>query len=122
RSSSAACPVERSGTWVLDTMPIHSSSRARRRQYGAVPTATRRAAYRSCMRRARGDTHVSVKDESYDWRTLALGIASLLTQMPEQTHQEDMLNVVARQLKAPVATLRAHAARLESQVDGQHQG
>ena len=73
------------------------------------------------MRRARGDTHVSVKDESCDWRTLALGIASLLTQMPEQTHQEDMLNVVARQLKAPVATLRAHAERLQSQVDGQHE-
>jgi hypothetical protein len=47
------------------------------------------------MRHARGDPHVSVKDESCNWRTLALGIASLLTQMPEQTHQEDMLNVAA---------------------------
>lgn len=73
------------------------------------------------MRRARSDRHVSVKDESCDWRALALGIASLLTQVPEQTHQADMLNVVARQLKAPVATLRAHAERLQSQVDGQHQ-
>src|ERR1700738_4014950 len=80
--------------------------------------ATRRAAYRSCMRRARGDPYVSIKDESCDWRTLALGIASLLTQMPEQTPQEDMLNVVARQLKAPVATLRAHAGRLPAQVVG----
>ena len=52
--------------------------------------------------------------ESRNWRTLALSIAALLAQMPE--HDEGMLNVVARQLKAPVATLRAHAARLEEQA------
>ena len=59
------------------------------------------------------------EDEACDWRTFALGIAALLARMPEQVHQEDMLNVVARQLKAPVATLRAHAERLQMQVDGQ---
>ena len=66
--------------------------------------------------------------ESRNWRTLALGMAALLAQMPEHEDplrapggslrepQEGMLNVVARQLKAPVATLRAHAARLEEQA------
>jgi signal transduction histidine kinase len=66
--------------------------------------------------------------ESRNWRALALGMAALLAQMPEHEDplrvpggslrepQEGMLNVVARQLKAPVATLRAHAARLEEQA------
>jgi signal transduction histidine kinase len=57
------------------------------------------------------------QDESQNWRTLALGIAALLAQMPEQ--QEGVVSVVARQLKTPVATLRAHAARLEEQAAGQ---
>jgi signal transduction histidine kinase len=62
-----------------------------------------------------------IQDESYDWRTLTLGIASLLAQMPEQSQQEGLLHVVARQLKVPVAALRAHAERLQLQVDDQLQ-
>jgi signal transduction histidine kinase len=54
------------------------------------------------------------RDDACDWRTLTLGIAALLAQMTEQ--QEDVLTKVARQLKAPVATLRAQAARLEDQA------
>jgi K+-sensing histidine kinase KdpD len=61
------------------------------------------------------------EQESHNWRTLALSIAALLAQMPEQQdgvpeQQDGVLNVVARQLKAPVANLRAHAARLEEQA------
>jgi K+-sensing histidine kinase KdpD len=61
------------------------------------------------------------EEESRNWRTLALGIAALLAQMPAQQdgvpeQQDGVLNVVARQLKAPVANLRAHAARLEEQA------
>jgi K+-sensing histidine kinase KdpD len=51
------------------------------------------------------------QDECRNWRTLALGIGALLAQMPEQ--QQGVLNVVARQLRTPMATLRAHAVRLE---------
>jgi signal transduction histidine kinase len=66
--------------------------------------------------------------QSRNWRTLALGIAALLAQMPEQPDpprtpggslrepQDGVLNVVAQQLKAPVAALRSHAARLEEQA------
>jgi K+-sensing histidine kinase KdpD len=53
-------------------------------------------------------------DEAFDWRTLALGIAALLAQPPEP--HPDTLSEVARQLKEPVATLRAHAARLVLQA------
>jgi signal transduction histidine kinase len=70
------------------------------------------------MKRMRGGGGgASVEDESCDWRALALGIGALLAQMPEEP--EGMLDVVARQLKAPVATLRAHAERLQTQVEGQ---
>jgi signal transduction histidine kinase len=54
------------------------------------------------------------QDEPLDWRTLALGIAALLAQPPEQ--HPDTVTEVARQLKTPVTTLRGQAARLMLQA------
>jgi K+-sensing histidine kinase KdpD len=52
-----------------------------------------------------------------EWRSLALGIAALLAQQPDP--HDELLAVLARHLKAPVAALRAHAERLELQAAGQ---
>jgi signal transduction histidine kinase len=57
------------------------------------------------------------REENYDWRTLALGIAALLAQMPD--HPRDSIIEVTGQLKGSVATLKAHAARLELQAADQ---
>jgi signal transduction histidine kinase len=57
------------------------------------------------------------QEENYDWRTLALGIAAVLAQMPD--HPRDSVTEVTGQLKGSVAMLKAHAARLELQAADQ---
>jgi K+-sensing histidine kinase KdpD len=58
------------------------------------------------------------QDQALDWRTLALGIAALLAQSPEP-RPTDTMSEVARQLKAPVSTLRGQAARLMFEATAQ---
>jgi signal transduction histidine kinase len=57
------------------------------------------------------------REDNYDWRTLALGIAAVLAHVPN--HRHDSVTEVTRQLKGSVATLKAHAARLELQAADQ---
>jgi K+-sensing histidine kinase KdpD len=57
------------------------------------------------------------QDESCDWRALTLGLAALMSQPREPTH--DSLTEVAHQLKTPVGILRAHAARFQLHASGQ---
>ena len=59
------------------------------------------------------------REENYDWRTLALGIAAVLAHIPD--HPRDSVTEVTGQLKESVATLKAHAARLELQAADQSQ-
>jgi signal transduction histidine kinase len=57
------------------------------------------------------------EQEDSDWRALALGIAAVLAQMPDHPH--DSVTEVTGQLKGSVATLKAHAGRLELQAADQ---
>jgi signal transduction histidine kinase len=68
------------------------------------------------MERYPSATAPADEEQSCGWRTLALGIASLLVEIPEQHHS--MLSEIARQIKAPVAALRADAERLELEAAG----
>jgi signal transduction histidine kinase len=57
------------------------------------------------------------REDNYDWRTLALAIAAVLAHMPD--HPRDSVTEVTGQLKGSVATLKAHATRLELQTADQ---
>lgn len=57
------------------------------------------------------------REDTYDWRTLTLGIAAVLAHVPD--HPRDSVIEVTGQLKGSVATLKAHAARLELQAADQ---
>jgi K+-sensing histidine kinase KdpD len=55
------------------------------------------------------------REESPDWEQLTPGIAGLLADRSQR--HADVLSDVAHQLRAPVAMLRSHAARLEQAAD-----
>jgi len=57
------------------------------------------------------------QEDNCDWRALTLGIAAVLAHMPD--HPRDSVIEVTGQLKGSVATLKAHAARLELQAADQ---